>query len=86
MPYGSRQNFVTCTETRGNNLTVDERAKIDAVVDTGIKGSVGGVVELSKSVVETELPEVAIEVVEILAENEQGRGRTSRAGTDPTAS
>ncbi len=57
------QNFVTCTETRGQNLTVEERQKVDAVLDAGIKGSIGGIVEISKTVVETELDDVAIEIV-----------------------
>jgi hypothetical protein len=56
------QNFVSCTETRGNNLSVEDRKKIGASVDLGVKG-VGGVVEISKKVVETELPDVALEVV-----------------------
>jgi hypothetical protein len=56
------QNFVSCTATRGNNLTVEDKQKLGASVDVGLKGA-GGVVEISKKVVETELPEVAIEIV-----------------------
>ena len=56
------QNFVSCTETRGNNMTVEEKQKFDASVGIGIK-SASGAVEISKKVVETELPEVALEIV-----------------------
>jgi hypothetical protein len=56
------QNFVSCTATRGNNLTVEDKQKFGASVDLGIRGG-GGVVEISKKVVETELPDVAIEIV-----------------------
>lgn len=56
------QNFVTCTETRGNDLVVEDKQKFEASVDLGIQSG-GGVVEISKTVVETELPDVAIEVV-----------------------
>jgi hypothetical protein len=61
------QNFVSCTATRGNNLTTEDRQKFGASVDVGIKG-VDGVVELSQRVVETELPDVAIEIVRICLE------------------
>jgi hypothetical protein len=61
------QNFVGCTATRGNDLTVEDKQKFDASVDLGIKGA-SGVVEISKKVVETELPDVAIEIVRICLE------------------
>ena len=57
------QNFVTCTESRGQNLTVEQRTKVEGALDAGIRGSVGGIVELSTSVIEEELPEVAIRIV-----------------------
>jgi hypothetical protein len=59
------QNFVTCTETRGNDLSVEERQKLGASVDAGIRGGASGVIEISKKVVETELPDVALEIVRV---------------------
>ena len=55
-------NFVGCTEDRGKNLTTEERQKFGATVDLGLR-SVGGVVELSKKIVETENSDVATEIV-----------------------
>lgn len=65
------QNFVSCTATRGNNLSVEDKQKLGASVDIGAKG-VGGVVEISKKVVETELPDVALEIVRICLELSKG--------------
>jgi hypothetical protein len=59
---GVSQNFVTCTETHSSNLSVEEKQKFGASVDLGIQSG-GGVVEISKTVVETQLPEVALEIV-----------------------
>ena len=56
------QNFATCTRDRGQNLSQEDRAKIEASVDVGIKGG-GAIVDISRKVVETELPDVAMEVV-----------------------
>ena len=56
------QNYATCTETRGQNLTTEDKQKIAANVDLGLKGG-GGSVEIDKKVTETELPDVAIQVV-----------------------
>lgn len=62
------QNFASCTRERGQNLSVDERTKLEGSIDAGIKGGGGGVVEFSKTVVETELPDVALRIVEICLE------------------
>jgi hypothetical protein len=55
-------NFAGCTETRGNNLSTEEKQKFGATVDVGIK-SVGGVVELSKKIVATENSDTVREIV-----------------------
>jgi hypothetical protein len=56
------QSFVGCTEDRGNNLSTEDRAKIDASVNSGLQGATGGV-DISRKVIETELPDVAMEIV-----------------------
>lgn len=59
------QNFVSCTDTRGNDLSTQDRKRFEASVDAAAKGvGVGGVVELTRTVVETELPEVALRIVQ----------------------
>ena len=55
---------MSCTDTRGQNLTTEEQQKFGLSVSSAAKITGGsGVVELSKKIVEEELPDVTIEIV-----------------------
>jgi hypothetical protein len=55
-------NFKACAEGQSSNLSVEERQRFEASIARGLVGG-GGVVELSKTVVETKLSDVALEIV-----------------------
>ena len=55
-------NFKVCAEGQSSNLSVDERQRFELSLSRGLVGG-GGVVELSKKVVETKLSDVALEIV-----------------------
>ena len=57
------QAFTTCIDGRGQNLSVEEKAKIEVAVDTVVRGGGSTVVDLSRKVVETEFEDVAKQVV-----------------------
>lgn len=60
---GAGQSYATCIKGHTENLTTEEKARIEAAVDAGLKGGGSTVIDLSKTVVKEQLPDVAKQVV-----------------------
>jgi hypothetical protein len=55
-------NFKVCAEGQSSNLSQEERQRFEASIQDGLVGG-GGVVELSKKIVDTKSSDVALEIV-----------------------
>jgi hypothetical protein len=72
-------NFMTCAQSQSSNLSTDEKQRFEASIARGVVGG-GGVVELSKTVVETKLSDVALEIVRGCLELSRGVAKPAEVG------
>lgn len=72
-------NFKTCAEGQSSNLSQEERQRFEASIARGVVGG-GGVVELSKKVVDTKSSDVAIEIVRACLELSKNVAKPAELG------